>query len=472
MLCVDFSKAFDRLPRDILFKKLRECGINGKFLSVLQNLYANDKASVQIDGKMSEPFNINQGVRQGCVMSPLLFNIFMADLAKKLQNETKIPLYNDTLINSIFWADDLLLFSESEEGLNSILKQVNEHSLKNRLKINFDKTKCMIFNKTGRLLRNMFHIGDEKLENVRSYKYLGLVFTPSGEIKSALDDLRARALKAYMSMKDKLGICFKEYPADTIYLFDTLVKPVLLYGSDFWGCLSLPKNNPIENLHLMFCKHLLGVQKHTTTDGVLLELGRVPLQLNAKKAAVKNWERLRTGKANTIVLASANNAEKEGLEWISRIKFCLSENGLGYTHILNNPINAHKKLSKRQVDIFNQTALNHITTPDSKLRTYSLIKNKPGAEIYLTHIKNIRYRVALSKFRLSNHELMIEIGRHKKIIKTERFCPLCPNSVIEDETHFLINCQSLNTLRKETFSELEMSKVNCPHLSSTVKFIS
>ena len=155
----------------------------------------------------------------------------------------------------------MLLLSESEEGLNSILKQVNEHSLTNHLKINFDKTKCMIFNKTGRLLRNKF--------NVRSYKYLGLVFTPSGEIKSALDDLKPIALKAYMGMKDKLGICFKSYPTDTAQLFDTLVKPILLYGSDFWGCLSLPENNPIENLHLMFCKHL-GVQKHTTTDGVLL----------------------------------------------------------------------------------------------------------------------------------------------------------------------------------------------------------
>ena len=110
----------------------------------------------------------------------------MADLAKILQNENTTLVDNDTPINSIFWADDLLLFSESEEGLNSILKQVNEHSLKNYLKINFDKTKCMIFNKTGRLLRNKFYIGEEKLENVRSYKYLGLVYLPPQEKSNLL----------------------------------------------------------------------------------------------------------------------------------------------------------------------------------------------------------------------------------------------------------------------------------------------
>ena len=71
-----------------------------------------------------------------------------------------------------------------------------------------------------------------------------------------------------------VGTCFSTYPLDTTKLFDTCVKSILLYGSDFWGGLPLPKNNPIENLHLRFCKHLLGVQKYTTTTGVLLELGK------------------------------------------------------------------------------------------------------------------------------------------------------------------------------------------------------
>lgn len=76
----------------------------------------------------------------------------MSDLSKKLNNENTIAVDNEISINSIFWADDLLLFSETEEGLNSILKHVYEYCIDNVLQINFDKTKCMIFNKTGRLL--------------------------------------------------------------------------------------------------------------------------------------------------------------------------------------------------------------------------------------------------------------------------------------------------------------------------------
>ena len=115
------------------------------------------------------------------------------------------------------------------------------------LTINFNKTKCMTFNKTGRLLRTS--LGNIKLEIIREYKHLGLIFTPSGEVRTALEDLKCRALKAYMSMKSKLGSFFTSYPTDTIAIFDTIVKPILLYGSDFWGCLPLPKNNPIEILH-------------------------------------------------------------------------------------------------------------------------------------------------------------------------------------------------------------------------------
>ena len=77
---VDFSKAFDSIPRDILFRKLINHGINGKFLNVLKNAYSNDKCRIKIGNHLSEIIIPTRGVRQGCILSPLLFNIFLADL--------------------------------------------------------------------------------------------------------------------------------------------------------------------------------------------------------------------------------------------------------------------------------------------------------------------------------------------------------------------------------------------------------
>ena len=77
---VDFSKAFDSVPREILLDKLRKCGINGKVFEVIRKIYTEDQAAVKFGNKASEPFKTNRGVRQGCVLSPLLFNIFLADI--------------------------------------------------------------------------------------------------------------------------------------------------------------------------------------------------------------------------------------------------------------------------------------------------------------------------------------------------------------------------------------------------------
>ena len=132
-----------------------------------------------------------------------------------------------------------------------------------------------------------FHLDGTKLEMVRSYKYLGFVITPSGEITTGLKDLRDRASKGFMKMRNDMGPSFNEDILGTLLLIESLIKPILLYASDFWGCLKLPKNNPIENLHMMMCKQLLGVQRQTTNIGVLLELGRIPLNVFASKFAIK-----------------------------------------------------------------------------------------------------------------------------------------------------------------------------------------
>ena len=96
-------------------------------------------------------------------------------------------------------------------------------------------------------------------------------------------------------------------------------------------------------------------------------------------------------------------------------------------------------------DLFHQTALNDIKN-SSKLKLYSLLKTETGTESYLLDIKNVKHRQALTRPRLSSHLLTIETGRHKKIQKEERICPICKNG-IEDEAHLLIRCPSYEELR-------------------------
>ena len=122
-----------------------------------------------------------------------------------------------------------------------------------------------------------------------------------------------------------MGTFFRQNVNMPLHLFDSLIKPILLCGSDFWGCLKLPKNNPIENLQMTFCKELRGVQKQTPNLGVLLELGRIPLTIYVKKNCVKNWKRIAmNNKANHLVKTLYERDFRNNTGWAKTVKDDLS----------------------------------------------------------------------------------------------------------------------------------------------------
>ena len=116
---VDFQKAFDSVPRNILFGKLLNNGINGKFYDVLTKLYEDDKSCIKIGNKITNTFTSTQGVKQGCTLSPILFNIFLSDLQNEVEDTECEPVEIDasSRLGCLIWADDLLLLSKSEKGL-------------------------------------------------------------------------------------------------------------------------------------------------------------------------------------------------------------------------------------------------------------------------------------------------------------------------------------------------------------------
>ena len=263
-------------------------------------------------------------------------------------------------------------------------------------------------------------------------------------------------MRAFYKLKGAMGESFHTHVGITLHLLDSLVKPILMYMSDFWGGLKPieEKYNPIEKFHYMACKQVLGVQKQTANVGVLLELGRVPLQNFAIKAAIKNWERIRKGGVNAILWNSHVGAVREGFPWITHIKSIIQSCGLeglsaDRTRKNKHPF-IHKILHEKRCGEFCRDALRGIGSPDGKLRTYALFKRDSGCEKYLHEIKNAALRQSLTKFRLSNNVLNIEKGRHTvpKTPRGKRFCPFCPGRV-EDEVHFLMECPVYRAPRVE-----------------------
>ena len=123
-------------------------------------MYQNDEAYIKIGNKMTESFQINTGVKQGDNPSPTLFNLYLSDLPDLFNSsDTSPPKLKDGLpIGSLLWADDLIILSDSEEGLSTAVKKLENYCDINLINISTIKTKCMIFNKKGRTYQTSVYI--------------------------------------------------------------------------------------------------------------------------------------------------------------------------------------------------------------------------------------------------------------------------------------------------------------------------
>ena len=116
---IDLRKAYD--SREALFYKLNKNGINGSFRTLIKNLYAKTRCAVKINGKRTYFFNYTKGVRQGCPLSPLIFNIFINGIVKCLNKMNPHPLKLDKNLSRLLYTDDLVIFSSSGEGFQKSL---------------------------------------------------------------------------------------------------------------------------------------------------------------------------------------------------------------------------------------------------------------------------------------------------------------------------------------------------------------
>ena len=141
---IDYAKAFDYVYHNKLWKILQEMGIPDHLICLLRNLYADQEATVRTRHGTREWFQIGKGVRQGCILSPCLFNLYAEHIMRnagldEAQAGIKIARRN---INNLRNADDTTLMAESEE-LKSLLMKVKEESEKVSFKLNIQKTKIM-----------------------------------------------------------------------------------------------------------------------------------------------------------------------------------------------------------------------------------------------------------------------------------------------------------------------------------------
>jgi hypothetical protein len=232
-LCfIDYSKAFDSVQHTKLIECLQGIGVDGKDVSLIRNIYWEQVATVKAENLYTQNINIRKGVRQGCILSPSLFNIYTENIFKQSGDETGLKI-NGKIINNLRYADDTVLMAESEKELQDLVVQVDTSSRELGLDINLQKTKTMVISKTEEKPKINVNIHGETLQQVSSYLYLGHTITDDGRCdtevkkrigmaKSTFNDMKKILTSKQITNKLKMRII-------KCYIYSTL-----MYGSETW----------------------------------------------------------------------------------------------------------------------------------------------------------------------------------------------------------------------------------------------
>ncbi|MXP61705.1 hypothetical protein FD744_25325 [Pantoea sp. Taur] len=230
-LFVDFKAAYDSINREELYKALEEFNIPEKLIRLVKLTMRNVKCTVQVGGQRTEEFSSRKGLRQGDALACLLFNLALEKAVRDAGLQTKGTIYN-RMVQLLAFADDVDIVGRSLESVGEGLLALLEAAKVLGLEINSNKTKYMV---TGEAARpgETINIGFFNFEKVDQFTYLGSLVTqdnsPAAEVKRRI----LMANKCYFGLR-------KEFTSRLLsrqtkhHLYRTLIRPVLLYGSETW----------------------------------------------------------------------------------------------------------------------------------------------------------------------------------------------------------------------------------------------
>jgi hypothetical protein len=253
-LCfIDLKAAYDTVNRYGLWRILGEYGVSKHLIELIGALYEDTSAQVKVDNELSEEFKIKTGLRQGCLLSPCLFNIYMDYVVKIALSELsnigikikyRMPdgrvrdgslAQGEEMVSILMYADDIVIMCEDSTDLQQAMDKLEQTTQDWGLTISINKTKVMALNKNFNLSQPV-RIRGEVIEQVDGFTYLGSLFNSEG---SCGEEIRRRigfATGKFFSLKKAVwkqrGLGLKT----KLRIYNATVISLLLYGAETWTC--------------------------------------------------------------------------------------------------------------------------------------------------------------------------------------------------------------------------------------------
>lgn len=456
---VDFRRAFDSVDHGLLWRKLYSVGVSVRIINLFRNLYDGAAMQIRSGSRLSAGFGVTSGVLQGEPLSPVFFSLFLSDIEDyfRLREAKGLNVDGHTDVLMLLYADDLVLLADSAPDLNRKLRILKEYTVDNNLEVNTSKTKVMCFRRAGfaESSRHAFWFGEQRLEVVSEYSYLGVTFSSSSLFRKnavlAVEGAKV-SVGAVMGLFAKANVTSWEA---RLTLFNTIVVNSLSYCAPVWAGRYA---DILERVQVGFFKRLLCLPRNTPDFMVRLETGTVKLGLLIFSLSLSFLERLLVLPAARLPRAcfdrlhhlDCHHGCDPAYNWVTQLRSIFidlqaedlwnsytPENFRGNRTLITGKF--RERLHLQDVARFHESSYSAL---------YNQLRVSEAPAAYLLHRMPILYQRIICQLRLCNKKMVRLYFRGSlHTIDTTVACSICNMGENETISHMLFRCPIYRPLR-------------------------
>ncbi|MEW8546489.1 MAG: reverse transcriptase domain-containing protein, partial [Candidatus Thiodiazotropha sp.] len=466
---IDASKAFDVVWHDSMLVKLYDVGLTGQKWNFLNNWYTGLQSSVKWEGANSLPFPERQGVRQGGIWSPTGYKHFLNPFLDCLMKHKVGLCIGSIYLGVVGVADDLLFMADTPEELQCQLNLQWSFAGKERYQVSDTKTKTMQHNVKNQA-KAQFSFCENKLEDVQSYKHLGLIRESNNKLSNNLlidDRIKTARNTAYALMGAGFHGLNGVNPEVSICIWQIYVRPRLLYGLE---SINLSKSDvqKLEVYQRTILRQILHLPERVASSAIYVLSGQLPVEAEIHKRRLALYGNIVRKDCIERELAYRQLALKDSASksWFISLQEILYRYGLpNAQELLDSPpekigwkVKVRQHVNQHWQKIVIQEAENKSTLEFLNIASYTPGKVHPVWTKCKHNANSLLKAYAQVKLMCGTYILQSLRAKFNQY-QVSMLCPLCKRT---DETlqHFILHCDALRPAR-QSFMDTLHKLVGC-----------
>ena len=432
IIFTDFEAAFDLVSRKLLFEKLVKIGISSVMLTALISIYVSSKSVMEHNGQFSDIMLLLAGIKQGAPPSGILYIVYTLGIID-LFNMKFNPEPLLSIFHLLMHADDILLLATTRILAVMKLKELMIYCKENFIKLQLVKCAMMCVNSNDVRDMEPITVDSITMRCETSEIYLGSVITNSTKLKTDVEaDIKHRQLNvikfyAFLRINKNAPVAIK------LKVLDSCIISSILHNAETWADVNIER---LEVMHRRMLKSILGVRTTTCSEFMYIELGVTPIKAQVLMKQWKFWNKVKELNSTDPLGYVINLCKRYKVKEVRHYERLIEK----YAGV--------EEIRSQFVDKIKSSINQKSEQGRSKYSTY--ININPNLETPRVYASTEGYQNTsiVAKLRTSSHNLQIEMGRRlsPKPPKEERKCHC---GLMEDETHFLSQCEAYEHIRRK-----------------------